>query len=328
MNLTRRQLQIAAVACAAAFVANGAAAQTFPSKPVKIIVGAPPGGTADMMARVLGEGLAKDFGQPVVVENKAGGAGMVALQELIKAPHDGYTILLAISGFVTEVPHAFKLPLDPMKAVVPLAELARTGLFFVGTNGVPASNLKEVIAHVKANPGKISYASYTAGTVSHTLGLTLNQRAGLDMTHVGYRGSAPGLSDVMAGHVSYMFDAPATVLPLYKAGMIKVFATTAPERNPAAPEIPTFAELGFKEMTEMPWVAMFSTPDVPAAIQVRLREALVKLLAQPAIRDRWTSIGMSVPPAPAPTQQELIKTLQDENARHGKKLAEIGFKPE
>lgn len=328
MPLSRRSFQSLFAACALGLLTTTALAQTFPDKPVRLLVGAPPGGTADIMGRVLGEGLSKEFGQPVVVENKAGGAGMVALQELTRAPHDGHTILLAISGFVTEVPHAFKLPMDPMKAVVPIAELARTGLFFVGNNAVPASNLREVIAHVKANPGKISYASYTAGTVSHTLGLTLNQRAGLDMTHVGYRGSAPGLTDVMAGHVQYMFDAPASVLPMAKAGKIKVFATTGPERNPAAPEVPTFAELGYPEMTELPWVAMFVTPDVPAPVQSRLRDGLLKVLALPVVRERWKDIGMAVPPTPAPTQQALIKTLQDESAKHARKLADIGFKPE
>lgn len=328
MTLTRRQIPALLAAAALGLSAPALLAQTFPEKPMRIIVGAPPGGTADMMARVIADGLSKTFSQTVIVDNKAGGAGVVALQELLKAPHDGHTILLAISGFVTEVPHAFKLPLDPMKAVVPLAELARTGLFLVGNNNVPANNLKEMIAHVKANPGKISYASYTAGTVSHTLGLTLNERAGIDMTHVPYRGSALGLNDVMGGHVAYMFDAPATVLPLYKAGKIKVFATTAPERNPAAPEVPTFAELGFKDMTETPWVAMFSAPDVPAAVQARLHETLTRMMAQPNVRDRWVDIGMSVPPVPAPTQQALVKTLQTEYAAQGKRLAAIGFQPQ
>lgn len=300
-------------------------AQSFPDKPLRIVVSAPPGGTTDMMARVVADGVSKTLGQAVIVDNKPGGGGMVALLEMQKAPKDGHTLLLAPNGMVTEVPHAFKLPADPMKAMTPLAELARAGLFFVGNVGLPASNLREAIAHVKANPGKISYASYTAGTISHTLGLTLNERTGIDMTHVPYRGSVAGLADVMGGHVNYMFDAPGTVLPLYKAGKIKVFATTGSERNPAAPDVPTFAELGFKDMTENPWIGMFCAPEVPAAIQIRLNETLTRLMVQPSVRERWADIGMAVPPLPAPTPQALVKTLQAESAAHAKRLAAIGF---
>lgn len=328
MSISRRRLTSFVAASALVWAAPSAMAQAFPEKPLRIVVAAPPGGTADILARVTADGLSKTLGQPVVVDNRPGGGGMVALQELLRAPRDGHTMLLSISGLLTEVPHAFKLPLDPMKALVPLADMAHAGLFFIGNNNVPATNLKEVIAHVKANPGKISYASYTTGTVSHTLGLTLNELAGLDMVHVGYKGSAPGLNDVMGGHVPFMFDAPGSVLPMYKAGKVKVFATTAPVRNPLAPDVPTFAELGFKGMTETPWLGMFCAPEVPAPVQARLHGAITALLAQPEVHKRWADLGMMVPSTPAPTQQELVKTLQSEHAAQGKRLAAIGFKPE
>lgn len=328
MNITRRYFQTLLAAGLGAVSTSAVMAQGFPEKPLKILVGAPPGGTSDIMARVIADGLSKELGQPVIVDNRAGGAGVVAMQELMKAPRDGHTLLLAISGLLTEIPHAFKLPVEPIKVLTPVVELARTGLLLVGNNNVPASKLSEVIAHVKANPGKISYASYTAGTLSHTLGYTLNQRAGIDMLHVPYRGSAPGLVDLVAGHVQYMFDAPASVLPFYKAGKLKVFATTSPQRNPALPEVPTFAELGYPEMTETPWVGMFLMPEVPAAVQTRLREALVKQLGQPSVRERWAEIGMSLPPSPLATPQAMLKVLQDEHAKQGRKLADIGFKPD
>lgn len=327
-HLTRRHFSSLLAASAWSLGAPMVMAQSFPEKPLRMVVAAPPGGTADILARVIAEGLSKSLGQPVIVDNRAGGGGVVALQELLKASRDGYAMLFSISGLVTEVPHAFKLPLDPMKAVVPLADMAHAGLFFVGNSQLPANNLKEAIAYVKANPGKISYASYTTGTVSHTLGLTLNELAGLDMTHVGYKGSAPGLNDVMGGHIPFMFDAPGSVLPMYKAGKVKVFATTAPVRNPAAPDVPTFAELGFKAMTETPWLGMFCAPEVPAPVQAKLHGALTALLTQPQIRERWGDIGMMVPPLPAPTQQALVKTLQVESAAQAKRLAAIGFQPQ
>lgn len=328
MLLSRRTAVASTLAAIAACTSLGIQAETFPEKPLKILVGAPPGGTVDIMARALSDGLSKDLGQPVIVENKPGGGGMIAVQELTRANHDGYTMLLGISGIVTEIPHAFKLPIEPIKVLTPLVELARTGLLLVGNVNVPANNLKEVVTHLKANPGKINYASYSSGSLSHTMGVVFNQLAGTDMVHIGYRGSTPGLVDVMGGHVSYMFDAPASVLPLYKTGKLKVFATSSPERNPALPEVPTFTELGYKDINETPWVSVYVPPDVPAAAQTRLRDALLKQLRLPQIKERWAGIGMSMPPSPPASQQALIKTLQQEHAKHGKKLAEIGFKPE
>lgn len=327
--LTRRQFSsLAAASCLALGSPGLMAQQSFPEKSLRIVVAAPPGGTADIIARVTADGLSKSLGQPVIVDNRPGGGGVIALQEMLKAPRDGYTMLFTISGLVTEVPHAFKSPIDPLKALVPLANMAQAGLFFIGNANLPVNNLKEVIAYVKATPGKISYASYSTGTISHTLGLTFNELAGLDMTHVGYKGSAPGLNDVMGGHVPFMFDAPGSVLPMYKAGKVKVFATTAPQRNPAAPNVPTFAELGFAGMTETPWLGMFCAPEVPAPVQAKLHAALTALLAQPHVRERWSDIGMMVPPSPAPTQQALTKTLQTESAAQAKRLAAIGFEPQ
>ena len=300
-RLTRRHFSSLLAASALSLAAPSLMAQAFPDKPLRMVVAAPPGGTADILARVIADGLTKSLGQPVIVDNRPGGGGMIALQELLKSPRDGHAMLFSISGLVTEVPHAFKLPLDPMKAVVPLANMAQAGLFFVANNNVPASNLKEAIAYVKANPGKITYASYSTGTISHTLGLALNEQAGLDMTHVGYKGSAPGLNDLMGGHVNFMFDAPGSVLPMYKAGKVKVLATSGSVRNPAAPDVPTFAELGFKAMTETPWLGMFCVPEVPAPVQAKLHGALTALLSQPQVRDRWAELGMMVPAMPAPT---------------------------
>lgn len=325
MSISRRHFSSLMAASALSLSAPALMAQSFPEKSLRMVVAAPPGGTADILARIIADNLSKSLGQSVVVDNRPGGGGMVALQELLKAPRDGHTLLFTISALLTEVPHAFKLPLDPLKVLMPLANMGQAGLFFVGNNNVPANNLKEAIAYVKANPGKISYASYTTGTVSHTLGLVLNELAGIDMNHVGYKGSAPGLNDVMGGHVQFMFDAPGSVLPMYKAGKLKVFATSGPARNPAAPEVPTFAELGFKSMIETPWLGMFCAPEVPAAVQAKLHTNLNEMLAQAQIRERWKDIGLMVPPQPLPTQQALVQTLQTESATQAKRLAAIGY---
>src|SRR6185295_14254089 len=156
----------------------------------------------------------------------------------------------------------------------------------VGAPSVPARNFGELMTWVKAHPGTVNYGSYTAGTLSHVLGLQLNQAAGLDMTHVGYKGSTPALTDVMGGHVPLMFDGMATSLPLIKAGKIKAFAVSTPKRSALLPDVPTFAELGYPKLETVSWMGLWVKPDVPAPVQAKLREVTLKVLADPAARAR------------------------------------------
>ena len=314
---------LAACLCATATLA---AAQTWPDKPIRIVVPAPAGGSMDVIARTLGEAMQRDLGQPLIVDNKPGGMGMLGANEMLAAPHDGYTVMVHLNGVVSEIPYLGKPRFDPFKDIKPLAELARSGLLFVGGPQLPARTLKEVISYVKANPSKVSVASYSAGTVSHTLGAELNALAGLDMQHVGYKGSAPALQDVMGGHVPLMFDGPATSVPMAKAGKVKVFAVTSPERMPALPDVPTFAEQGFPGMTQVVWVGLWTASDVPAAVQARLRDAALKALQQPAVRERLAAQGME-PGQPA-TTDELAKSLREASERQGSLLKSINFKPE
>ena len=325
-TLLRRHAPVAMLTAACALFGNPVYSQTFPDKPLRIVVGAPAGGTSDVIARVLAEGMSQLLKQPVMVDNKPGAAGVIGLQELLKAPRDGHTLMVVPNGVVSEIPHVIKLPVEPIKEIRPVAELARSGLLMVGAPNVPASNLKEVVAHVKANPSKISFASYSTGTLSHTLGLEFNKLAGLDMTHVGYKGSPPALTDVMGGHVPYMFDGPATSIPMIKTGKIKVFATTAPSRMAILPDVPTFAELGYKDMTEVLWIGLWLMRDVPAPAQSILREAVVKTLAQQTVKDKFAALGME--PGSGASPEELGVGLQKAFDKQAATLKAIGFKPE
>lgn len=325
MNPSRRFFALSALACAVVATAGTALAQ-FPEKPLRIIVGAPAGGTADVTARALSEGLAQQLGQPVMVDNKPGAASMIGLQELLKAPRDGHTVMVSVNGLVSELPHAMKLPVDPMKELRPVAALTQTGLLFVAGPQVPASNVKEAIAYIKANPGKISYGSYSPGSLSHTLGLVFNKATGTDMVHVGYKGSPPALTDLIGGHVSFMFDGPATSIPMIKGGKIKVLATTAPARLSLLPDVPTFAELGYKDLTETGWMGLFVAADVPAAAQARLREAVLKVLEQPAVRQRFTALALEMAPPTSP--DELMRSLRTASERQAATLKAVGFTPE
>jgi len=303
-----------------------ALAQTWPSKPIRLVVAGPAGATADIVARLIAEPLSKELGQPVIVDNKPGAAGAIAIGDLLQSPRDGHTLLVGVNALVSEIPHIVKLRWDMFKEIKPIAELARGGLVFVGHPSLPANNLKELIAYAKANPGKLDYASYSPGTLSHVEGLLLNKAAGINMTHVGYKGSTPALTDVMGNHVPLMFDGLATSLPLIKAGKIKAFAVTSPKRAPQLPDVPTFHELGYPQLDAVAWMGLWCTPDVPAAIQSRVREATLKVLADPALKARMQEIGFEM--GQTRSTEEMVKGLKADYDRVGGVLQAIGFKPE
>ena len=303
-----------------------ARAQAWPVRPVRLVVAGPAGGSADLVARLVAEPLQRDLGQPVIVDNKPGAAGAIAVGELLQAPRDGHTLLVGVNSLDSEIPHIVKLRWDMAKELRPLAELARGGLVLVGHPSVPAKDLKELVAYAKANPGKLNYASYSPGTLSHVLGLLLNQAAGIQLTHVGYKGSSPALADVMGNHVPLMFDGLATSLPLIKAGKLKAFAVSAPKRVPQLPEVPTFREAGYPQLEALAWMGLWTTPDSPAAVQTRAREAVLKLLADPGLRTRMLDTGFE---AGAPrTPDEMVRGLKADYDRVGAVLQSINFKPE
>ena len=321
-------LGLAGVASAAALAAMPVRAQAskWPEKRVRIFAAGPGGGSHDIVARLLADRLSKQTGQPVIVESRAGNLGVLAVNELSSAPRDGHTLLVGVNSLVSEIPHVLKLPVVMADEIKPLAELARGGLVMVGNLSVPAKTLPELISHVKANPGKINFASYTPGTLSHVMGLQLNKAAGIDMTHVGYKGSTLALQDVMGGHVQLMFDGMATSIPLLKGGKIKAFAVSTPKRSPLLPDVPTFTELGYPQLEAVAWIGLWVKPDLPAALQAQIREAALKAMAQPGARERLQEVGFE--PGQPRTPDELSMSLKADYERIGAVLKSIGFKPE
>lgn len=330
MRMLRRLLCATAGAALATTLAlagaTAAHAQGGATKPLRIIVAGPAGGGSDIVARMLGDGLQKELGQPIVVEPKPGAGGALAVNDLMQSSRDGSNVLVGINGLVSEVPHIVKLRIDMAKELMPIAEFARFGLVLVGHPALPAKSMPELIAHIKSRPGKVSYASYSTGTVAHLAGLKLNQVAGLDMTHIGYKGSTPGLADVMGGHVPLMFDGMSTSLPLIKSGKLKAFAVSLPQRSPALPDVPTFRELGMPELELVVWMGLWGTPDMPAASQARLRQATLNVLEQPGMRERLQEIGF-VRGEPR-SSAELMKSLREDFEKNGQMLRSIDFKPE
>lgn len=325
-STTRRSLLGIALTAALVAATGLTQAQTYPSKPIRLIVGGPAGGTVDLAARMLAEKLAAQLGRPVLVENKPGASGLIGMQELIKSPHDGYTFMVGTKGMLSEIPHVLKLAFDPFKAMRPLVDIGQMGLVLAANNQVPASNLGSFVGYVRANKGKVSFASYTPGSVSHTLGLQLNKLAGLDMLHVGYKGTPPALQDLIAGNVQVMFAPEGNVLPHAKSGRLKVIATTSPTGSTLMPEVPTFAELGYKDLTEVAWIGLWTTPDMPEAIQAKLRDATLKALQDSKLRGSLATLGLSPGSGAAP--DELLAFLRRDSDKQAAMLQAIGFKPE
>jgi tripartite-type tricarboxylate transporter receptor subunit TctC len=323
LKTTRRAALTGAALLAAA---PAAFAQAWPTKPVRILIGAPPGGTADIVARLLADGLQKEWGQPVIVDAKPGAAGMIAMQDFLSQPADGQTLLVSVNALVTEIPHVIKVRFDPFKDVKPLADLSRTGLVLVANPSLPAKNVPELVTYAKANPGKLAYASYSAGTISHTMGLELNKAAGIDLNHVPYKGSPPALQDVMGGHVQLMFDGPATSIPMIKGGKVKALAVSGPKRNAALPEVPTFAEQGYPMIDDVAWMGLWIKPDVPAGIEAKIRQATLKVMAQPAVQARLAEFGNEAGSGDSP--EDLAKSLRAASDKQGATLRALGIKPQ
>jgi tripartite-type tricarboxylate transporter receptor subunit TctC len=328
--MARHAFIVALALCTALLAAMPAhaqtAASTWPTKTVRIVAAGPAGGSADIVARLLADQLSKQIGQTVIVDPKPGAGGVLAVNELSLAPRDGHTLLVGVNSLVSEIPHILKLPVVMANEIKPLAEVARGGLVMVGHNALPARTLPELIAHVKSHPGRVNFASYTAGTLSHVMGLQLNTAAGIDMTHVGYKGSTPALQDLMGGHVQVMFDGMATSIPLIKGGKIKAFAVSMPKRSPLLPDVPTFAELGYPQLEAVAWMGLWVKPDLPAALQVQIREAAMKALAQPSARERLQDVGFE--PGQPRTPEQLSASVKADFDRVGAVLKSIGFKPE
>ncbi len=323
LSLSRRTV-LGAVATAG-FSGNLLAQST---QPVKIVLGVPPGSSTDVVARILGNALANALGQPVIIDNKPGGSGSIATSAFLAAPHDGQTFLMAVNGFFTEAPHTVKTKFDGLKDAKPLVEIGGSGLVLVGNATLPPKNMRELVEWVRTNKGKVTYASYSPGSLSHVLGLLLNKAEGLDMLHVGYKGSPPALQDVIGGQVQFMFDAPPSSLPHINAGKLRAFAVTSPQRLAVLPEVPTLAELGYKDMTRTVWLGMWTTPDVPGEMQSRFRSAVLQVLAQPDIRQRLAELGTVVNGSNPATSEQLERKLAAEYAAIGETLRSINYKPE
>lgn len=281
-----------ALAASLAFVLpQGSFAQAYPAKPIRLIVTYPAGGGADLMARLVAPGMAEALGQPVVVENKGGASGQIGAAEVARAAPDGYTLLLDASSYAVNPSLYSKLPYDPAKAFTPIAVLALFPNVLVVTPSFPPKDVKELIALAKSKPGTVAFASSGNGSAQHLAGELFRQKAGVDMTHVPYKGGGPALNDVIGGQVPVFFANMASGLPHVKGGKLRALAITGSKRSAALPDAPTISEAGLPGYEVYEWNAIFAPAGTPAPVLAKLAAAIDKAVGSPVFKERVEALG-------------------------------------
>jgi tripartite-type tricarboxylate transporter receptor subunit TctC len=319
--LNRRHFTLSALALAAL----PATAQSFPERPVKIIVPFAPGNTLDASIRQVAEVFTRSTGQQLLIENKPGGSGLIAAQTMLQAQPDGYTLLLANTSMLTINPHTFaKLPYDAEKSFKPVTNfLGATMVFAVNAQNVPANNVAEFVAWAKPQGAKVSFASFTAGNSSHFAGVILNQRAGLEMVHVPYNGTPPAVQNLVGGQVHGAFLPLLAVKPHVESGKVKVLAVTSPQRSALLPNVGTFVEQGYPDLDIYIWAAIVAPAGTPDPVIARLNAEFVKALRSQEIRDKWRA--MDFEPLPS-TPDEFTRFAQADSKRWAEAVKLSGFK--
>lgn len=288
------------VLIAVAIVPMVSLAQTFPSKPVRLIVPYPPGGSTDILARVLAEKISPVLGQPLVVENRAGATGAIGAEAVAKSPADGHTLLMGVNGPITIAPAIRPMPYDTLKDFAPVILVADAPKLLVINPSIPAQSLQEFIAWAKSQSKPINFASAGIGTTGHLASEMLKQRAGFEANHVPYKGGGPAVADVIGGHVQYMFEVMPQLLPHVQSGRLRALGISSVERSKAIPSLPTIAEQGLTGFQSSTWFGILATAGTPEAAINRLNAEFARALAEPDMSKRIAELGASwAPNSPA-----------------------------
>jgi tripartite-type tricarboxylate transporter receptor subunit TctC len=291
-----RRLLIAFACLLSAACATGAAAQDYPTKPVRFVIGYAAGGGLDALARIVTDRLSKILPQRVVIENRAGAGGNIAVDLVANAPPDGYTMLFHDTAMLIAPAVYSKLSYDPLTSFTPVSQICLVTLVLATHPGVPAANTRELIALLRANPGKYSYASPGVGTVHHLAAESFKTMAGVDVVHVPYRGAAPAITDLIGGHIPLAIASAAAALPHAKSGKLKILGVTTAQRTPSAPEIPSLAE-DLPGFDAGPTIFVLAPAGTPQPIVARMDHAIRAVLADKEVVDAYAAQGAVVAPA-------------------------------
>jgi len=315
---------LAAVLIAAAAELIGAAqAQTFPSRPLRIVAPFPPGGTADITSRVLAVHMAKGLGQSVVVENRPGGSTIIGTEHVARSPADGHTLLVVFPSFVINPALRRGMSFDPLKDFKAVGQTMSVPMAIALHPSVPAKTLEELIALARARPGQISYGTPGTGTTHHVMGEMLRLAMKIDLVHAPFQGGAPALLAITGGHIPMIYGNATEVAQSEKTGKLRVIVVTSPERAEVLPDVPTMRESGYPELEATNWSGMVVASAAPPSAIVRLNAELVQALRNADTQEKFRSNGMS--PAPG-TPEEFGAFLQSESARYAKAVREAGVK--
>ncbi|WP_287952059.1 tripartite tricarboxylate transporter substrate binding protein [Diaphorobacter sp.] len=321
-HTTRRTLLASLAVAAAGALPLGALAQNFPTKPITIIVPFSAGGTTDILARIVGQGLTTELGQSVVVDNKPGAGGNIGGSLAAKAAADGYTLFMGTVGT-----HAInqslykKMPFDPVKDFAPLSRVATVPNLLVAHPSQPFKTVKEMIAYAKANPGKITFGSPGSGASPHVSGELFKSMTGTDLLHIPYKGSAPAMTDLLGGQTSVMFDNMPSAIQHVRSGKLRPIAVTTAKRSPELPDVPTIAEAGVPGYEATSWFGMFAPAGTPKPVLDKLHAALIKVLNQADVKKKIAEQGGDVV---AETPEQFAAFIQAESVKWGKVVKESG----
>lgn len=307
-------------------VSVSAPAQSWPDKPIRIIVPYTPGGASDITARLLAERMSTRFGQPVTVDNRAGASGIIGTEVVAKAAPDGHTLVFVASSHVVNQALFPNLSYDPIKSFAPISQTANVQLVMVVPATLGVSTVAEFVALAKSRPGALSYASSGNGSNPQFFAEMFKQAAGLDLAHVPYKGSTAAHTDLLAGRTHLMFDALAAVMPHVKSGRLKLLAVAGPARSGLLPDVPTVAEAGrLPGYGATSWGALLAPAGTPRAVIERLHQETASILNSPEVKERLGALGAEVV---ASTPQQLADLMQREEARYSRMVRELRITPD
>ena len=286
-----KALTVLCVAAAALWAGAAPAQSDFPSKPMRLLAGQPPGGATDMVARIIAQKMSESMGQPVVVENRVGGGGIVAMDVVVKAPPDGHTMMLVGTSFLVLTALYPNLPFDPMKDLAPVARAANAPSILVATQAFPVKTVKELAAYAQAHPGQVNFGSSAYGSAGHLGGEMFQKMTGTKMTHVPYKSASAVMTDLLGGRVEISFASISSALSHVKAGKLRAIATTGDKRSSIAPDLPTVAEAGLPGFEVGSFQGLFVTPRTPAAVITRLNRETVRGMNAPDSKARLAVDG-------------------------------------
>jgi tripartite-type tricarboxylate transporter receptor subunit TctC len=322
----QRRTLVATAALAFAFTcALPAAAQTYPSKPITIVVPASPGGAIDLTARLIGQKLTEAWGQSVVIDNRAGATGIIGTDLVAKSPPDGHTLALVASSHAINPSMVKKLPFDTVKSFEPVALTHVVPLVLVVSPALPVNSVKELIAYGKANPGKLSFASSGSGGAPHFSGEMFKSMAAIEMTHIPYKGSTLAHPDLISGRTSLMFDTVAAVNAQIKAGKVRALAVTTLKRSTVLPDVPTMKEAGLPDYETSTWGGLLAPAGTPKATVAKLNAEVNKILAMPDVRKTMQDNGIE-PGGGSP--QQFTDFIGTETIKWAKVAKDAGIQPE